>query len=212
MMLESTPWQSLFEYQPDTYWMDLGPLSQRAIENVAERDATLQLLQSLPHDLGGQGPSSSSGNFSIVANVTNDRILREGSRVLVTLPFSSAERLMVSGLNKQGRIVEKVVPLKRLSRIRVQWLPPHLRSRSYFKFQTREQAEEQVMALNARLKDFAIGPDSSYSDERDQLHAEIGRYTKLEEEALRHGGPEAASHFAAKRREIEKQLAALSGD
>jgi hypothetical protein len=65
--------------------------------------------------------------YGIVANVIFDRILRSNAKVYLIRWHGDMERVLVKGVSKSGRVIEKYVSFKKLNNFRVKWFPLYLR-------------------------------------------------------------------------------------
>lgn len=86
-------------------------------------------------------------SYGIVANVISDRILRTGAKVWVHRCNGDAAHPFVSGVSKGGRLVGKYIPYKRLTNFRSAWVPPNLRERVSWRWDTRADAEQLAATL-----------------------------------------------------------------
>lgn len=90
--------------------------------------------------------------FGVVANVLTDRVLRTGAKVWIHRHNGDAERPIVHGLNRSGRIVEKYTSYKRLTNFRAAWIPDHLLDRIGFRWETKVEAQEFADTLSSRFR------------------------------------------------------------
>jgi hypothetical protein len=67
-----------------------------------------------------------SDNFGIVANVVQDKSLRNGAKVWVLDIYGDGASVRVRGLSKGGRRITKFIHIKRLMNFRPEWMPAKL--------------------------------------------------------------------------------------
>lgn len=71
--------------------------------------------------------------YGIVANVKKtDRALRTGARLWIIMTNGFGERVLVSGISRGGRTIEKYVAVKSLENLRPAWVPDPMRERICF--------------------------------------------------------------------------------
>lgn len=94
--------------------------------------------------------------YGIIANVKSDRQLRTGAKVWILECNGDAERPVVRGLSKFGKMIVKYCHYKRLENYRAAFIPEQLfekYSRFYMTFDTKEKAEEIAQSLNEMWSD-----------------------------------------------------------
>lgn len=95
----------------------------------------------------------SEPGFGIVANVLSDRVLRTGARVWLHYVNGDAEKPIVTGVSKGGRVITKYIAFKRLTRFRAAWIPPHMTDRTAMSWPDKSTAQQRAKALAERWDD-----------------------------------------------------------
>lgn len=78
--------------------------------------------------------------YALVANVVSDHVLRHGAKVRIISAHDSAINAEVIGLSKGGRRVTKHIQWKRLTNIRVTFLPENHRKDTFLWWTIKEEA------------------------------------------------------------------------
>lgn len=88
--------------------------------------------------------------YGIAANVIADSSLRRGAKVFILTVNGDAEKPLVYGLARDGKMIHKFIPYKRLKNFRAKWIPEHLRNVELFgwQFASREVAEREAYCLD----------------------------------------------------------------
>ena len=89
--------------------------------------------------------------FGVIANVKSDRQLRTGAKVWILDCNGDAERPIVRGLSKHGKMIVKYCHYKRLENYRAAYIPERLLGeldRFSFKWESKEVAVKSAETLN----------------------------------------------------------------
>lgn len=98
--------------------------------------------------------------YALVANVVTDHVLRHGAKVRIIQAHDNAMNAEVIGLSKGGRRVTKHIQWKRLTNIRVSFLPENHREDTILWWIVKEEAEavaQELMELWAGVR--VLHPD-----------------------------------------------------
>jgi hypothetical protein len=123
--------------------------------------------------------------FGIVANVIQDAYLRNGAKVWIVYCNGDASNPRVIGISKNGRIVEKYIPYKRLRSFRAKWLPEHLRDRLCYQYTHKADADAHAAALHVMWDDVrAFKPDGTLIKDGISAGEAMKRYIELRQRGL----------------------------